>query len=312
MDKFTDKVLYSSHQHKIILLTNFLKSLLIINLPASIIIYFSTKNTAITATAFIILLILWFFYNYFFWKKSYFIITNQKVLLKVRNGFFSKFHMSIYYENIKDIAYSKNNVLHYMFNYWTFFARSSAWANWDFMATHLPKIEQVYKYVNYLYLMPKEERRNITSLNSSENQNNLENSINKQEKKLTKEEIIEAEKQKLLSIKWIKEVVLLEDKDRKYIFENEEDRNHWVYACISKKITFCITHNSEFRSADSPIVFKSWEKVIFPAVWFHEVWNSTTVSSSPGLKIHNYLSEKFNNMENNDATVLVWFDIQQF
>jgi hypothetical protein len=69
------------------------------------------------------------------------------------------------------------------------------------MATHLPKIEQVYKYVNYLYLMPKEERRNITSLNSSENQNNLENSINKQEKKLTKEEIIEAEKQKLLSIK---------------------------------------------------------------------------------------------------------------
>jgi len=303
MDKFTDKVLYTSHQHKIILFRNIVKTIIITWFPTSIIAYLLTKNTISVVIVFIVMIFLCSVYNYFFWKKSYFIITNQKILLKVRNWFFSKFHMSIYFDNIKDIAYSKNNILHYMFNYWTFFARSSAWWNGDFMATHLPRIEQVYKYVNYLYLMPQEERRHITSLNKEENQNNTE------KKKFTKQEIIAQEKQKLLDIKWIKEAVLLEDKDRRYIFENEEDRNHWVYACINKKIVFCITHDSDFRKADSPIVFKSWKKVIFPAVWFHEIGNDTTVSSSPWLEVHQYLSNKFQNLAKDDATVLIWFDI---
>ena len=30
---------------------------------------------------------------------------------------FSKFHMSIYFKNIKDIAYSKNNIFHYSYNF---------------------------------------------------------------------------------------------------------------------------------------------------------------------------------------------------
>jgi len=74
----------------------------------------------------IIILVIFFLFDFYFWSKSYFIISNEKILIKVRNGIFSKYHMNIYYKNIRDMAYSKNNIMHYAFNYGTFFARSSA------------------------------------------------------------------------------------------------------------------------------------------------------------------------------------------
>jgi hypothetical protein len=85
--------------------------------------------------------------------------------MKVRNGLFSMFHMNVYYENIKDVAYSKNNLFHYAFNYGNFFARSSAGADGDFLAPNLPDIETVYNYVNFLYKLSKHERANISQIN---------------------------------------------------------------------------------------------------------------------------------------------------
>ncbi len=206
--------------------------------------------------------------------------------------------MSIYYKNIRDLAYSKNNILHYFFDYGAFFARSSAGAGGDFEVPYIPQVEKVYKIINALYLLPEEKRKQITSLNQIQS-TKISNTS----------QAIESEKQKLLSLKWIKEVVLLNDADRKYIFEHEEERNHGVYECLRRKVLFCATHDSTFRSADAPIVLKLWTKVIFPAVSFHEIEQPSTVSSSPGPEIHTYLSKKFSQLDTYDATLLIGFDI---
>lgn len=298
MDNFKDNILFKTNQHKIILFTNFLKGFLFVWIPFIALVFvlldFWIYIKIIISLIFILLI---FYYFYFFWKKSTFSITNKQLFLDVRNWIFSNFHMSIYFENIRDIAYSKNNILHYIFNYWTFFARSSAWAEWDFLATNIPKIEYIYKIINYIHMLPVKEREELTSLKKEKNETE------------TIEKIIEKEKKVLLNIKWIKEVVLLDNNDRKFIFENEEDKNHWVFETIRRKVVFCFTHDSFFRDADAPIVLKLWNKVIFPAVSFHEINRSSTVSSSPWIKVHEHLSKKFNNLAENDATVLVWFDL---
>jgi len=72
--------------------------------------------------------------------------------------------MNLFFKNIKDMAYSKNNLFHYMFDYGTFFARSSAGSDGDFEALYIPKVEKVYKIVNFLYLLDEKERRAIRDL----------------------------------------------------------------------------------------------------------------------------------------------------
>ena len=122
-------------------------------------------------------------------------------------------------------------------------------------------------------------------------------------------DIIEKEKKNLLSIKGIKEVIVLDNIDKKYIFETEEDRNHGVYECLKKNVLFCITHDSNFRQPDNPIVLKLRKKIIFPTVNFHEIQRASVISSSPWIEVHNYLIKKFKNVSTYDATVLIGFDI---
>lgn len=304
MDKFNDNVLFKTKQHKVVLFLKFLRIFLGFWLPISIIIFFiSWYNIIVKISSIVFLAIICFAWVYFFWNRSFLIITNKKIAMEIRNGIFSNYHMNIYFKNIRDLAYSKNNILHYIFNCWSFFARSSAWAWGDFEAFFIPKVEKVYKIVNNLYLLSEEKREILDKISS------LDNIDLKNTKKETFDEIIEKEKNILLWIQWIKEVYLLSDKDRTFIFENEEDRNHWVYESLRKKILFVISHDSSFREPDESIVYKKWEKVIFPIVKFHEIERKWVVSSSPWLKIHNYLKDKFKNLDEYDATILVGFDI---
>lgn len=305
MDNFNDKILFQTRQHKIVLIMKFLKLLFIFVLPLFIISYFILNlGLFISLLILIILSIFSFWWVYFFWSKSYFLITNKKISIKVRNGIFSKYHMSIYFKNIKDIAYSKNNMLNYLFDYWTFFARSAAWASWDFEWPSLPKVETIYKYINNIYLLSEEKRDLLDSLE------NLEiDSIKTNVWEETLEEIIKKEREVLLNIKWVKEVVLLEDKDRSFIFENEEDRNHWVYEVLRKSVLFVITHDFTFREPDEAIVLQKGDKVIFPTVKFHEINRKWVLSASPWIKVHDYLRNKFENLLETDATILVGFDI---
>ena len=94
--------------------------------------------------------------------------------------------MSIYYKNIRDMAFSKNNIMHYALGYGTFFARSSAGAVGDLEARHIPQIEKVYKIINYLYNLSEEERRAVISLDD-----NLENISLEKKQKITQQETLE-------------------------------------------------------------------------------------------------------------------------
>lgn len=85
----------------------------------------------------------------------------------------------------------------------------------------------------------------------------------------------------LLAIQGIKEVVLLDGKDRRFIFEHEEEKNHGVYECLRRQVLFAATHDSTLRDPDEAIVMKSGEKVIFPVVEFHEIKRKKVSSSSP-------------------------------
>lgn len=219
--------------------------------------------------------------------------------------------MSIHFKNIRDTAFSKNHFLHYVLGYGTLFARSSAWAVWDLEGKNLPHIEKVYKIVNYLHNLTEQERKEVKTLDDileSKEAANTEKEV-KKEKTETINEVAEKERQILLDIQGIKEVVELSDSDRRYIFENEEDRNHGVYECLRRQVVFAATHDSTFREPDEAIVMKAGKKVVFPVIEFHEIKRKKVSSSSPWMTVHEYLVPKFQNLWDNDATLLIWFDI---
>lgn len=287
-----DNIIFKTHQHIAVLVLKILRVWLIPGIIAFFVLFIIWNIIFAVIGLFLIFLIV-FWYFYFFWSKSYFVITKDRLFINVRNWLFSKYDMSIHFDQIKDIAYSKNHILHYTFDYWVLFIRSSAWAEWNFTVPDIPNIENVYNKVNMLYaLWDKRKVWNII-----------------EEKPKNKEDTIEKNKNILLNITWIKEVEILTNEDKKYIFENEEDKNHWVYECIKRQVTLVFTHDAKFRNADAPIVLKLWNKVIFPPVSFHEVKEKNVVSSSPWMEVHEYLSKKFKNLGEYDATVLVGFDL---
>ncbi len=319
MQHYTDTILYKTHQHIIVPISKSLSVFIPFLIISSVILFFLKIS--------VVLIILWeifigaiiFAWFYFFWVKSYFIISNEKIIVKVRNGVFSKFHMSIHFKNIRDMAFSKNNVMHYVLWYGTIFARSSAGAVGDLEAKHIPHVEKVYKILNALHMLEESERKSMKSLPQLlrfTNSESKENDIDFESWKLqivdsqeTLEDAIEKEKMVLLNIPGMKEVVLLDWNDRKNIFSMEEERNHWVYESLRKKVLFAATHDASLRDPDEAIVLTAWEKVIFPTVNFHEINRKSVISSSPWLAVHEYLIPKFKDFDDYDATLLIWFDI---
>ena len=97
----------------------------------------------------------------------------------------------------------------------------------------------------------------------------------------------------------------MDDKDRRFIFEQEEERNHGVHECLRRQVLFAVTHDSTFREPDEAIVLKAGEKVIFPVIEFHEIKRKKVSSSSPGLAVHDYLTPKFKKLGEYDATLLI-------
>lgn len=284
------------HQHKIKMILKSLKAFLFFWIIVWILTFILSSSVKTTLIVEILTFILIYAYNYFFWSQSYFLVTDEKLSINVRNWLFSQYSMWIHFDQIKDMAYSKNHFLHYFLNYWVLFVRSSAWSDWNFIVDDIPNIEEVYKKVSHLYALWNDRK--------------IIEKENKSEKKLSKEEIIKNAKNILLNIQWIKEVEILDNTDKKFIFETEEDKNHWVYECIKRQVTFVATHDSSFRNADAPIVLKLGNKVIFPPVSFHEIKEKNTVSSSPWIEVHNYLvKNKLKNIWEFDATLLIWFDV---
>lgn len=228
-------------------------------------------------------------------NKSKFVITNNRIYMTVQSGLRSNYEMSIYWSNVKDFAYTRNHILHKMLDYGNLRIRSWTNKESEFYASELPDIWNIYKILNYLYV--HKDRANISFLPN--NLNNKINNIDLQDSVL----------QKLLKVKWITNWIVLTQADREYIWNHEEERNHGVFECISKKYLICVLHDDNFRNPDADIVVTYHDKVIFPAVPFHEVELNSTISSSPSVLVHNYLCEKFDfYVPENYASILIWFD----
>jgi len=150
--------------------------------------------------------------------------------------------------------------------------------------------------VNYLYNLSEEERKNLHNVDEILDINSVETQNIASLSSETLSEAAEKEKNILLGIQGIKEVIELTDTDRRYIFEHEEDRNHGVYECLRRQVLFAATHDATFREPDEAIVMKAGEKVVFPVINFHEIKRKKVSSSSPGWEIHKYLAQKFENL----------------
>lgn len=311
MPLFTDNVLYKTRQHILILVSKCLRLIIPIIITVVFLgwILFPEWSIVSQCLWIVVLSLIVVIYEYFLWSKSYLLITNEKLVKKVRNGIFSKFHMAIHYDNIRDVAFSKNNVFHYLTDTGSLFARSSAAAVGDFEAYWTPRIEKVYKLVNYLHNLDPKIRKNLDHIDGVTGSMTAGRDIVWGQPQETLDEAAQKEIQTLLSIQWIKEVVVLSDSDRRHIFEHEEDRNHGVYESLRKQVLLAATHDSTFREPDEAIVMKAEKKVIFPTVKFYEIQRSSVVSSSPGQEVHEYLVPKFQNLWEYDATLIIWFDI---
>ncbi len=160
----------------------------------------------------------------------------------------------------------------------------------------------MYKIVNFLHNLSEEERKEITSLpknvaSLSPKEREFKGEfLPREEIPETLEQAVQKEKAILLKIQGMKEVVELTDADRRYIFEHEEERNHGVYECLRRQVLFAVTHDSTLRQPDEAIVMQAGEKVVFPVIDFYEIQRKKVSSSSPGLKIHEYLVPKFQNV----------------
>ena len=128
MQNFHDRILYKTHQHFVTIVIKSISASIPCIVLFFLLSFFIPDFTVLLALVLSVIFVGIIGIYYFFWIKSYFIITNEKVVVKVRNGIFSKFHMNIYFKNIRDAAYSKNHLLHYIFDYGTVFLRSSAGA----------------------------------------------------------------------------------------------------------------------------------------------------------------------------------------
>ncbi len=103
---------------------------------------------------------------------------------------------------------------------------------------------------------------------------------------------------------------LLNKKDLDYIRNNEEKNNIGVFECLKREYVLIAAHDSSFRNPEGDIVKKEKEEVIFPAVRFSEVKAKNVVSSSPSIKIHNYLIERFKLRLDDEATLIIGFDLK--
>ena len=111
----------------------------------------------------------------------------------------------------------------------------------------------------------------------------------------------------LQQIKGLTNIKVLSEEEKKIIAELEGKENHGVHACLAKRITIALTHNSQFRDPPQPIVEKKGDIHIFPPVPFPELHNA--FSSSPSKKVHDFLVKRLSlHAGEEDATLLIGMD----
>lgn len=201
---------------------------------------------------------------------------------------FSSFEVGLHYDQIVNCSYEKSNLFHSLTDSGTLYIRASEKKEGQIIAEFVPQVEQVVRMINQMLALTPEERK----------KQGLSGEVG----------TIETELKRVLSLPGIRSACELSSEDKRFIFLNEEERNHGVFEAIRRKHALCILHTDEFRLPDAPIVYSAGGKVIFPPVPFHEIKRENVVSGSPGVAVHSYLLKRFPDAGSTDATVLIGFD----
>ena len=101
---------------------------------------------------------------------------------------------------------------------------------------------------------------------------------------------------------------LLNKEEARAIEEMEDPFNLGVLEAVKHQYCVCLVHDSSWRIPTQSIVKKINGEIIFPPVAFPEVPAKNVVSSSPGMRVHEYLCKRVR-VEGDEATLLIGFDL---
>lgn len=113
---------------------------------------------------------------------------------------------------------------------------------------------------------------------------------------------------RLAHLQGITRYYILTPADCAYITEHEDKTNLGVLEAVKRKYCVCLVHDSSWREPTQTIVRKENGQIVFPPVVFPEVAAKNVVSSSPGLDVHTYLTQRVKIIED-EATLLIGFDL---
>ncbi len=115
---------------------------------------------------------------------------------------------------------------------------------------------------------------------------------------------------RLKKVNGLHNIIKLRKTEIEYIMKNEEKRNIGVHETVSRSNVIMATHDSSFRKATNEIVMKKKGRIYFPPVKFPEIKAFNVISSSPGIKVHEYLIKRFKIKTKNEATLIIGFDLK--
>ncbi len=228
--------------------------------------------------------------------------------------------MTINYDSIRDIEMEKENILHFISGCGTLYARSSSGSQSDFRSTWTPNINKVYEKVNFLNNLSEEDRKQITSyenlmtaIGNTKQENKAIVDENKQVSENSKKEdshmeTITKEAKTLKNKEGIHEIILLTDEDRLRVFEQEEEKNHWVHEVLKKDVVYAVIHDESFSIDGQDEVIRIWDKEIYPTLDFHDLKTDKAVAGYPGIEVQTYLSGRFVKTVKTNKILLIWFD----
>lgn len=305
---FEEKILYRTHQHWIVPAMWFVRLMIFVVIPMSVVVYFFGWYSWILVmiTSFVLTsLIAW--YVWFLWRNSWLFIWNQKITLFVKNGLWSQYTMSVQYRNVRDSAVSKNSFFGYMLGFWTFFVRSSA-GDGEFQAQFIPKAWKVYALVNALSCYSDEQRSRIHDITTLHQMHQGKDYVHQKSFEKSQDGV-EHNISILQNIAWITAVMRLDTVAQEWIRAHEESRNHGVLETLRRNNVLVFLHDSSFRMPAGKLSEKTASgEVYFPWVPFPEIQGDNVISGSPSKKIHDQIIKIFAHTNPDDASVLVGWD----
>lgn len=112
----------------------------------------------------------------------------------------------------------------------------------------------------------------------------------------------------MMQLQGITRYYLLNKEEMQAISEMEDRQNWGVLDAVKHKYCVCLVHDSSWRIPTQSIVKKVNGEIIFPPVAFPEVPAKNVVSSSPGMKVHEFLCKRVP-VSGDEATLLIGFDM---